>query len=44
MARGVKRLVSLLPDARLSVLPGARHSLASETPDEVARQVDRFLG
>jgi 2-hydroxy-6-oxonona-2,4-dienedioate hydrolase len=43
MGRGVKRLVKLLPDARLRVFPGARHSLADEVPDELAREVDAFL-
>jgi pimeloyl-ACP methyl ester carboxylesterase len=44
MGRGVKRLVELLPDAQLRVVCGARHSLASEAPEEVASEMDRFLG
>jgi len=43
MREGVMRLVQLLPDAHLSVFPGARHSLANEIPDELARQLDAFL-
>ncbi|HTQ47972.1 MAG TPA: alpha/beta hydrolase, partial [Polyangiaceae bacterium] len=43
MGEGVRRLVSLLPDARLRVLPGVRHALANEAPDELAREVDAFL-
>jgi 2-hydroxy-6-oxonona-2,4-dienedioate hydrolase len=43
MAKGVKRLVALLPDARLSVLEGARHALANEVPDELGRRIDAFL-
>jgi pimeloyl-ACP methyl ester carboxylesterase len=43
MGAGVKRLVGLLPDARLRVFPGARHSLANEVPEELAREVDGFL-
>lgn len=43
MGKGVKRLVQLLPDARLSVLAGARHSIANEAPEELARRVDEFL-
>lgn len=43
MGPGVRKLVGLLPNARLSVLRGARHSLANEAPDEVSRQVDAFL-
>jgi 2-hydroxy-6-oxonona-2,4-dienedioate hydrolase len=43
MGEGVRRLVSLLPDARLRVLHGARHSLANEAPEVVAREVDAFL-
>jgi 2-hydroxy-6-oxonona-2,4-dienedioate hydrolase len=44
MGRGVKRLVELLPDARLRVVCGARHSLASEVPEQVAGAIDEFLG
>ncbi len=43
MGNGVKRLAKLLPDARLRVFAGARHSLANEIPDELAREVDAFL-
>ena len=43
MGQGVKRLVGLLPDARLRVVPGARHSLANEVPEELAREVEGFL-
>ncbi len=43
MAKGVKRLVELLPDARLSVLEGARHALANEVPDELGRRINAFL-
>jgi pimeloyl-ACP methyl ester carboxylesterase len=43
MGEGVKRLVSLLPDARLRVVPGARHSLAAEVPELLAREVEGFL-
>ncbi|HEX3343358.1 MAG TPA: alpha/beta hydrolase, partial [Polyangiaceae bacterium] len=43
MGPGVRRLVSLLPDARLRVFEGARHSLANEVPEELAAAVDAFL-
>ena len=43
MGEGVKRLVGLMPDARLHVVPGARHSLANEVPGELAREVEGFL-
>jgi 2-hydroxy-6-oxonona-2,4-dienedioate hydrolase len=43
MGEGVKRLASLMPNARLRVFEGARHSLASEIPDEVAAEVDAHL-
>lgn len=43
MGRGVARLVELLPDARLVVLAGARHSVETERPDEVADAVAGFL-
>jgi len=43
MGKGVKRLAQLLPDARLSVFQGVRHSLANEAPEELGRQVDVFL-
>jgi 2-hydroxy-6-oxonona-2,4-dienedioate hydrolase len=43
MGEGVKRLVQLMPNARLHVFHGARHSLASEVPDALASEIDRFL-
>jgi 2-hydroxy-6-oxonona-2,4-dienedioate hydrolase len=43
MGAGVKRLVSLLPDGRLQVMRGARHALASEVPERLASEVERFL-
>jgi 2-hydroxy-6-oxonona-2,4-dienedioate hydrolase len=43
MGKGVKRLVGLLRDGRLRVIPGARHSLANEVPEELAREVNGFL-
>ena len=43
MDKGVKRLVELLPNARLHVFYGASHALASEVPNELAREVDHFL-
>ena len=43
MGEGVKRLATLLPNARLRVIRGARHSLANEVPDELAREADAFL-
>jgi len=43
MGDGVKRLVTLLPDARLRVIRGACHSLASEVPEQVACEIDEFL-
>jgi pimeloyl-ACP methyl ester carboxylesterase len=43
MGAGVKRLARLLPEARLHVFPGARHSLASEVPADLARETACFL-
>ncbi|HEX8792409.1 MAG TPA: alpha/beta fold hydrolase [Polyangiaceae bacterium] len=43
MGEGVRRLVSLLPNARLCVLEGARHALANEAPEKLAREVDAVL-
>lgn len=43
MGVGVKRLVTLLPRARLHVFSGARHALANEIPTELARVADSFL-
>jgi pimeloyl-ACP methyl ester carboxylesterase len=44
MGEGMKRLVKLMPNAKLHVFRGARHSLASEVPDALAKEIDRFLG
>ena len=44
MGTCVKRLVALMPNARLHVFPGARHSLAQEVPEELARRIEAFLG
>jgi len=43
MGKGVARLVGLMPDARLHVVHGARHSLANEVPDQLAGEVGTFL-
>jgi pimeloyl-ACP methyl ester carboxylesterase len=43
MFEGVKRLSTMLPDVRLSIYPGARHSLANEIASTLARDVDAFL-
>lgn len=43
MGAGVKRLVGLLPRARLHVFPGARHSLANEVPEALASLATEFL-
>lgn len=43
MAQGVRRLVGLLPDARLCVLPGVGHAAANEAPAELSARVDAFL-
>ncbi len=43
MGTGVKRLSSLLPNARLHVFEGARHSLAAEIPGALSSAVDGFL-
>ena len=43
MREGVKRLVQLMPDARLSVFPGRVTRSANEVPDELARRIDAFL-
>jgi 2-hydroxy-6-oxonona-2,4-dienedioate hydrolase len=43
MGEGVKRLVTLLPNARLHVFRGARHSLANEVPDALAHEMEGFL-
>ena len=44
MARGVARLHRLLPDHEFVVFPGARHSVETEIPDELAATILRFLG
>lgn len=43
MAAGVERLSALLPDVRLVVLPGARHSLTAERPRELIGEIVKFL-
>jgi pimeloyl-ACP methyl ester carboxylesterase len=43
MGVGVKRLVELLPRARLSVIRGAGHALAAEAPETLAKEVQAFL-
>ncbi len=43
MGNCVKRLIGLLPNARLHVFPGARHSLAQEVPEELAARIEAFL-
>ena len=39
MGKGVARLHQLLPDNRLHVFPGRRHSLEAECPDDLAEQI-----
>ncbi|HRW36050.1 MAG TPA: alpha/beta hydrolase [Aquihabitans sp.] len=39
MGAGVARLHELLPNSRLHVFPGRRHSLEAECPDELAEQI-----
>lgn len=43
MGEGVARLHALLPRNELHVFPGARHSLAAEVPELLARAIDDFL-
>jgi 3-oxoadipate enol-lactonase len=43
MGAGVKRLVKLMPNAKLVVFPNARHSLANEIPGKLAQSIDDFL-
>lgn len=43
MGDGVAQLDRLLPDGRLHVFPGARHSLETEIPDELAATILAFL-
>jgi pimeloyl-ACP methyl ester carboxylesterase len=33
----------MLPDARLVEIPGARHALATEAPEALARAIAAFL-
>lgn len=42
MGKGVARLHQLLPDSRLHVFAGRRHSLEAECPDDLAAQVLAF--
>jgi pimeloyl-ACP methyl ester carboxylesterase len=43
MGEGVARLHTLLPSSELRVFPGAGHALATEIPDELAREIEAFL-
>lgn len=43
MFEGVKRLATMLPNAKLKVYEGARHSLANEIAETLGRDVDAFL-
>jgi 2-hydroxy-6-oxonona-2,4-dienedioate hydrolase len=43
MGEGVKRLSTLLPNARLHVFHDVRHALAAEVPDALATVIDAFL-
>ncbi len=43
MFEGVKKLAKMLPNAKLTIYPGARHSLANEIASTLARDVDAFL-
>jgi pimeloyl-ACP methyl ester carboxylesterase len=43
MGRGVARLHELLPDCELHVFPGARHSVESEIPDDLAGAILDWL-
>lgn len=43
MGAGVKRLSELIPNSRLRVFAGARHSLANEVPHQVAEEANTFL-
>ncbi len=43
MFRGVKRLATMLPSVTFEVFEGARHSLANERAEDLARGVDRFF-
>jgi pimeloyl-ACP methyl ester carboxylesterase len=44
MGKGVARLHELLPDCRLHVFPGARHSVEAEIPDRLAEAILSWLG
>jgi 2-hydroxy-6-oxonona-2,4-dienedioate hydrolase len=44
MGEGVKKLAKLIPHAELRVFPGARHSLANEVPEQLARACIEFFG
>jgi pimeloyl-ACP methyl ester carboxylesterase len=39
-----KMIAAALPNAELVVLNGLRHGLVIEAPDQVAREIERFLG
>lgn len=43
MFEGVKRLSTMIPDVRLTIYEGARHSLANEIAERLATDVDAFL-
>ena len=43
MGTGVKRLEKLMPNAKLTIYPNARHSLANEIPQKLAKSIDDFL-
>ncbi len=43
MGRGVAKLHGMLPRSELHVFEGARHSLETELPVELARQIEHFV-
>lgn len=43
MGAGVKRLSQIMPQASLRIFEGARHSLANEIPEQLARAANDFL-
>lgn len=43
MGKGVARIHSLMPDCELHVFPGARHSVESEIPDDLAGAILDWL-
>ncbi len=43
MFRGVQRLATMLPDVKLRIFEGGRHSLANEEADRLGPEVDAFL-